>query len=234
MSLNTAINSATSGLRAASRAAELVAGNVANASTPGYARRELVLSTNPLGGVAIDGFSRATDPLVIADRRLSEASFGNASILADGLAAIESSIGDPTQEGSLLARIARFEAGLSDAATRPDLEVRLAETLNAAVDLTQGMAGIAQEIQAQRTKADTDIGTMVERLNEALRRVDELNNEILRVGEKGLTGSSLQEQRQQVIDQITEIVPVREVPRQNGQIATFYSRRSSTSGGEPS
>ncbi|MEM9247769.1 MAG: flagellar hook-associated protein FlgK [Pseudomonadota bacterium] len=221
MSLSTAINSATSGLRAVSRAAELVAGNIANASTPGYARRDVLLSANPLGGVSIDGFSRATDPFLIADRRLSEAAYGSTRVLADGLGAIEGVIGDPTEEGSLLSRVARLETSLADAATRPDLESRLAEVRNAAADLTAGIAGISREIQEQRALADTNIGTMVERLNESLKRVEDLNIEILRVGQKGVVATGLIEQRQQVIDQITEIVPIREVPRQDGQIALF-------------
>ncbi|MFD2438939.1 flagellar basal body protein [Paracoccus kondratievae] len=45
MSISSAISNAVSGLTAASRGTEVVSANIANALTPGYARRELNLST---------------------------------------------------------------------------------------------------------------------------------------------------------------------------------------------
>ena len=45
MSLSSALNSAMSGLTAASRASEVVSENIANVMTPGYARRSLELAS---------------------------------------------------------------------------------------------------------------------------------------------------------------------------------------------
>ncbi|MEM1430346.1 MAG: flagellar hook-associated protein FlgK [Pseudomonadota bacterium] len=221
MSLTTALNTAASGLRATSRAAELVAGNVANVATPGYARRDLILTTNTLGGVRIEGVSRAVDPLLIADRRVAEANSASADVLADGLKAIEEAIGEPTAVGSLGERLARFEASLIEAATRPDLDARLSAAVSAAGELARGIANTGREIQDVRTKADGDIATMVRQVNAGLEQVDALNDEIRRLGDRGPTVINLKEQRQQVIDGLSDIVPLREVERQNGQVALF-------------
>lgn len=233
MALTTALNNAASGLRATSRAAELVASNIANAATPGYVRRELVLTNDPLGGVLIAGVSRPVDPLVIADRRLAEAQFAAVDLAAGGLARIETAIGDPTQAGSLAERIARLEARLTDAATRPDVDARLAAAVTAADDLTRGIGDVSRTIQDVRTRADNDIATMVDRVNAALRQVDDLNDEIVRVGGKALAASNLVEQRQQAIDSIAEILPIREVPRQNGTVALFTNGGAVILEGEP-
>ena len=57
MSLSNALSNAVSGIVAASRGTEVVASNLSNALTPGYARRELQLSTRPYiaagGGVSV-------------------------------------------------------------------------------------------------------------------------------------------------------------------------------------
>lgn len=71
MSLGAALSSALSGLTANSRAAGLVASNIANATTESYGRRSLDLSSRALGssgGVWIDGVSRNVDTAVLADR----------------------------------------------------------------------------------------------------------------------------------------------------------------------
>lgn len=75
MSIAGALSNALSGLTAASRSAEVVASNIANAATEGYAARTLVTSSRPgtTGGVRIDGIARAVDPALLADRRLATA-----------------------------------------------------------------------------------------------------------------------------------------------------------------
>ncbi len=50
MSISSAFNSATSGLRANSRLVETVAKNVSNALTPGYARRTTEVSSTFFSG----------------------------------------------------------------------------------------------------------------------------------------------------------------------------------------
>ena len=62
MSLSNALSNAVSGIVAASRGTEVVASNLANAMTPGFARREVQLSVRPWigggGGVHIEGVER--------------------------------------------------------------------------------------------------------------------------------------------------------------------------------
>ena len=69
MSLSNALSVALSGLTAASRGTEVVATNLANAMTPGFARRELQLSPQAHasgGGVQIDGVARVIRSAVLA------------------------------------------------------------------------------------------------------------------------------------------------------------------------
>ena len=83
MSIANALNNAISGLTATSRSAEVVSSNLANALTPGYSRREIVLSPRVLagngGGVHVDGVSRIISDTVLADYRLSNAAVAKSS-----------------------------------------------------------------------------------------------------------------------------------------------------------
>ena len=224
MSLSFALFNAASGLRAQGRAAELVSGNVANALTPGYARRELQLTTDIVGangGVRVAGVARIVDPVVLADRRLAQADAGHAGVLARALESVEATIGDPTEAGSLSERVARFSARLIEASSQPGSELRLRQAIEAARGLTEGIAEVGDAIQQMRTRADTEIGQLVERVNSAVAQVDRLNDQILRLGDKARESSGLQEARQQAIDSISEILPVREVERANGSVALY-------------
>ena len=73
MTLSASLSSALSGLTAASRAAEVVSSNVANAMTEGYGRREVSLSARMIGrtgnGVMVNGVVRMTSMVAVGDRR---------------------------------------------------------------------------------------------------------------------------------------------------------------------
>lgn len=223
MSMSSALSNALSGLTAAARSADVVSSNISNALTDGYGRRELDLSSRVLGGqgsgVHIDGISRLVDQVVIADRRLADASLGHASVLADFLQRIEYVIGEPGAAGSLSDRIAGLDAAFIEAASRPDSEPRLQNILRSAQGLVEHINGISGEIQDQRMLADQSISRQVDQLNSALKNVEALNRAILTQDSSGRDASALIDQRQQLVDQISAIVPVRAVPRERGQIA---------------
>lgn len=223
MSMSSALSNALSGLTASSRTADIVSSNIANAQTDGYGRREINLSSRVLGGegsgVHIDGTSRIVDQVVIGDRRLADASLGSASTHAGFLQRIEGVIGEPGDAGSLSSRLAGLDAALTESASRPDSEPRLQNVLRNAQGLTDHINVISREIQTQRTQADQSISQQVKQLNTALERIEQLNHTILSQNTSGRDTSALMDQRQQLVDQISSIVPMRSVPRDRGQIA---------------
>ncbi len=68
MSISSALNQAGTGLAAAARALQVASANIANAQTPGYAVRSLVLSAAAVDGVGagvrVVGVTRAVDPVL--------------------------------------------------------------------------------------------------------------------------------------------------------------------------
>ena len=230
MSISTAFSNALSGLNANARATQVVSNNIANALTEGYGKRELVLSARSAGaaaaGVRVEGIARVVDQVLIQDRRLANAEAGDASARAAFTADVERLIGLPDDPGSLAGRTAAFEAALIEAASRPDLEGRLQTTLTAAQNLAGTLNRISDGIQTLREEADLEIARQVAGLNAALRQVADLNGAILRNGGAERDTGALLDQRQRAIDEISAILPVRELPRDNGTVALY-----TTSGG---
>lgn len=225
MSISAAISNAVSGLTAVSRGTEVVSSNIANAQTPGYAARELNISSRSLyangGGVHINGVTRAVPAAILADNRMAQASFGKSSTTFDFFQAIEASVGSANQATSLNGLLTAFDTALAAATASPDAQVRLLDVANSAKGLADKLNGIAKDISTARTAADRAIANDVQRLNESLSEVARLNKQITIAESKGQDASSLYDMRQNAVDAIAHIVPIQEVARGAGQIALF-------------
>jgi flagellar hook-associated protein 1 FlgK len=219
------MQAALSGLSTTARGAEVVSSNIANAQTEGYGRREMQVAVRELGatsqGVRVAGIVRHADPVAISDRRLASAGTGARTVASDFLKRIETAVGTPDSEVSVNARIAAFERALIEASSRPDSEARLNSVAQSAKNLVTQLSTAASEVQLQRAKADDQIEDEVARLNKALAQVADLNTKVLANVGTGRDASSLMDQRQQVIDAIAQIIPLREVPRDGGKIALY-------------
>jgi len=225
MTLSSAINAAVSGLAATTRMANTVASNVSNAVTEGYARRELDLVSRDGGlsapGVRVVAERRVVDQGLLGERRIADAASGEARARSSGLAEIERAFGVPGEPGSLTSRIAELEAALAEAASRPDSELRLTRVVQGAEDLARSIGSLATRVQDARAEADRQIAAGVQRLNEGLQQIADINRAILRERSAGQTPNGLFDARQRLIDDLSDLVSLRVVDRPNDQIAIY-------------
>lgn len=222
MSISGALSNALNGLAVSSKRAELVSSNVANVLTDGYARRELALEANSgagQSGVQFAGVTRIVNEQTLADRREAGAAQAHSGALMTHQSRIETLVGNPTDAGSLSARLVDFEASIDAAISRPDLLNRLEEVSHSASQVTTKLNEMSEGIQATRQQADAEILRLVEALGSNLNQVSELNRLIVASEVNNRDASSLFDQRQKLIDDISEIVPVRQMTRDFGEIA---------------
>jgi len=225
MTITSALNAALSGLTVSARRAEVVSSNISNASTPGYARREAVLSSGLIGGllpgVKVDGVTRNQDMFLIGQRRESQAGLAGARTTAEFYSGMETAIGLPGDFGSLNDRLARFEGAMIEAASRPDSEARLLSVASTAKSVTDHLNNLSSRIQDDRLRADGEIARAVDTLNTSLQQVVELNTKIIQFRSSTRDASALIDARQTLIDSIAEIVPIKQIERPNGIVALY-------------
>lgn len=214
MSLTSSLNNAVAGMTIASRMAEIVSSNVSNAFTEGYGRRALELSS--IGGATV---TRYVDRGVLGDRRLADASMAGFESLVNMMGRVEDAVGQAGDVGSISSRIGAVENALIDAAADPSSNIRLGTLGGRLGSLAQGLNDASSNVQDLRVQADASIAQQVDVLNRSLAQVEQLNGDIMAARLRGIDPSSLMDQRQQVVDQIAQIVPVRELDRDNGRIA---------------
>jgi flagellar hook-associated protein 1 len=225
MSINGAFNNAASGLAATSRLVETISSNVANASTPGYARRVTELSSSGLSGysngVSVRPTTRTENAFVTSERRAMDAALGAAGTTAATHNAIAEALGEPGSAGSLAARATALESKLMATISEPQSLSRLADAVNGASALASKITSIAGENLRLRSEADSQIAAQVNMLNDTLRQVRDLNEKIVKLTQLGEDVNGLRDERDKMIDRISPIVPIKTINRDSGGIAIY-------------
>jgi flagellar hook-associated protein 1 len=222
MSITSALNTANTGLAAASRRANIVAGNVANALTPGYSRRDISVSENVIAGrgagVTVNGVLRATDQALTNDRRISESALNREQATATTYATFNAALGEPGDSFGLFAQYQNLESALRTLSVTPESQPLQSQVLDAAKSLSSTFNQLSNQVQTTRLDADTGIARQVDFVNNTLKQIEALNKQIGIASAGGQDSAALEDQRKTLIDDVSSIIPVREVARNNNKI----------------
>lgn len=222
MTISSAVGNATSGLSAAARRADIVSNNIANALTPGFARRDLVVAETILdgrgAGVSVAGVARASDAALTRERRSAEGVQGRDDVVATAYASLNDALGEPDDPFSLFGQYQNLETALRSLAETPESTPLQAQTVEAARSLAASFNQISTKIRDMRENADAEIGRAVNFVNTALKQIEALNADISQASASGRDTAALFDQRKTLIDQVSAIMPVRELPRGDGAV----------------
>lgn len=225
MSISSALNNAGTGLAANARAIQIASGNIANSMTPGYAPRRLELGASHLGGggagVRVIGIERQTDPVLQGLLRTAGAAAAASRHQAEFWSAIDSGLGAPDDASGLAGALSAFTDALTVAADRPDSDSRLAGVAGTATQLVSRLAQAEGTVQARRLAADAEIARDVEALNTGLARLHTLNSTIVGLQASGQSTLDLQDDRDRLVANLSEIVPLRTHTRPEGRMMVY-------------
>ncbi len=206
----------SSGLAAYRSALNAIGENVANAETPGFARRKVVLKQSLINaasnivyreqilfnGVTTGGVQRAWDQFKATEARFATSAAGRAEVRAQWLTGVESALDDgPAGIGASLTRF--FNAATSLAA---DPGERLGRTamLTALADTATAFRATGEALARVAGGVADSAGLDTTALNNALAALHDLNGTIRTATPGGSARASLEDQRDQLIDFIAE------------------------------
>jgi flagellar hook-associated protein 1 FlgK len=192
--------------------------------TDGYAKRDVELSSQTVGssgGVTVVGISRSTDPVTTSARLIADGEVGLEEARTDFYETFTSAMGQADEESSITGQFVTLETSLIAAASMPESEARLNDVLLSAKDLVSSINSAADALTGARIHADTSIGQAVDGLNVALQQVVDLNVAIQKSVTSGYDANSLLDQRQTIVDQISELIPVNQIEKDNGMIGLY-------------
>ncbi len=222
MSITQALANATSGLNATSRRAGVVSNNIANALTPGYARRDVNLSEVSIegrgAGVSANSLSRASAPELSRERRTAEAELQGEQIAQNALQTLARQVGGIDDPGSLFSRYEALDAALNALTNTPESTAIQRNVVTAASDIVSSFEALTQSADRLSEDTDSQIETRVSLLNQRLGEFEEVNNAIEIAVANGRDFLALADRRDLLVDEINTDIPVQGVPDRNGKI----------------
>lgn len=225
MSLSSSLFAALDGLRVSQSQLAIVSGNVANAQTPGYVRKTLDQVSTYAGesiGVRATTVNRQLDELVQAQLRTETSGGSYATLRARIYQQLQDIYGAPGSSIGIDTLFNNFTTAIESLAVSPDLYSAQSAALNAGQMLAQKLNTTAEAIQSLRAAAEHGIAADIDRANNALQQIAEINQSLMTQGNRGdAATATLLDQRDYYIDQLSQLMDIRVFEGDNNQIQIF-------------
>ncbi|AVT82838.1 flagellar hook-associated protein FlgK [Rhodopseudomonas palustris] len=229
MSLGDALAIAMAGLRVNQATMSLVSSNVANAETPGYVRKTVNQSAVNAGetgtSVKVVGVDRQLDDYILAQLRTETSGGAYASLRSDFLKQLQGLFGDPNSTGTLESSYNGLTTALQALATSPDSTSARIAVLNAAQAISSNLNSTSNGIQTLRAGCETGIADAVTTANNLMQQIANINTHI-QANPLGGTStdaatSAMLDQRDQAINQLSQLMDIRVVTNGANQVTVF-------------
>ncbi|WP_424627366.1 flagellar hook-associated protein FlgK [Bradyrhizobium sp. SYSU BS000235] len=220
MGLSQALSIAMSGLRANQAALSLVSSNAANSETPGYVRKTTnVIDTSH--GVRTVGVNRELDTYVQNQLRTELSGSGYATTKSTFLDNLQGVYGDPDSDATLEASFNALTTALQALSTSSDTDSARKSVINAAQTMAAQLNQTSDGIQGLRAAADSGINSAVKAANDAMAQIAKINQSIGGATTLDASTASLLDQRDQYIDQLSQLMDIRVVPGDGNQVNVY-------------
>jgi flagellar hook-associated protein 1 FlgK len=220
MSLSAGLDAAVSGLSVTAEQTKVVSRNVARAGDTHASRKTANVVTGLGGGVRLASITRASNQALF-DKMLGASTDASAQkAILDALNALDQTAGDPEDDASPAAQIAKFTSALQQYAQAPQNDLFARSAVTAANDLAATLNNATQTVQQVRGQADADIASSVSRLNDLLAQFETVNTKIKLGSSTGDVTDEL-DQRDQILTSISEEIGIRTITRANNDMAIY-------------
>jgi flagellar hook-associated protein 1 FlgK len=224
MSLTQALNAATAGLQVTQQGLSIVAGNVANAQTPGYVRKiqqQLESAAGTAISVRTGAIQRQLDTLIQTQLRTQTSGASFADKLSDMYTQLQDVYGTPGSAIGLDTLFNNFTTALQNLQASPSTFSAQSTAINAAQQLASQINSTSDQIQALRESAEQGIAADVQSANNALQQISAINEQVTAADPNDASAAALMDQRDGYIDQLSKMMDIRVVQAPNNQVYVY-------------
>ena len=233
------LSTGVSGLLAFQQALDVTSNNIANAATPGYSVENINLTPQPgqstaggfLGsGVAVQGIARAYSELLAQQVRSSQSSYSSYNTLATQAGQIDNMLS--SSNTGLTTSLQSFVNALQTLSTSPASTASRQALLSQAQALAQQINSYDSQIQTYGSNLEQQIGADIGQVNSIAGTLAKLNTQIASDLAGGQTPNQLLDQRDQLIDKLSQYVSVTTSTQSDGSMNVYVgSGQSLVTGG---
>ncbi len=230
-SLSASLNIATQSMLAEQGAIETTTNNIANANTPGYSRQVPNLeesSTVQIGsltfgtGVQLGSVTSLRD--AVLDLRVNQETQqqGQLNAFLDGGQQIQELFNETSGTG-LQAPLTAFFNSLSELASNPsDLTTRQ-NVITSAQNLATAFNQTSNNLSTLQRNTDLAVQQSVSQINSLTSQIAQVNQQVVAATKTGENAGPFQDQRQQLINQLSNYIDVSEVDTGDGGLTLTTS-----------
>jgi flagellar hook-associated protein 1 FlgK len=222
MSIQGAMLIAASSLDMSQRQSDLIANNVANASTPGYVDRELPQSELVAGGVGmgvVAGIVQRLGDAVAADAA-NQATGAQAysQQMVNVLGSYVQNVGQPADSSSLPSVLSAFQQALTTLSSTPDSTTAQAQTVAAAQNVTSTFQSLDTAIAGAREQADQGIASDVTSVNETLDQFAQNEAQLQQAAARGDSTAPFEDTRANLLANLSQNLPIKVFQSDNNAV----------------
>lgn len=222
MSISSAISTAQQIFNNTGTQTSVTSTNIANTQNANYAKRTAVLVSNGSGALVAMTSREQNQPLLRQTIASTSLASGQ-STLATGLEEIRSLLGGNDYETSMSTKMTALLNNIGAYAAKPS-EATLASTVvSSAQDVVNTLNTTSSELQAIRARADAEIKTQVDKLNNLLGQFETANTAIMQAEAIGKQNNDALDTRDSLVKQISEITGVSSTIRAGNDMALYTS-----------
>ena len=221
MSLTVALNTARQALQTTATQIAVSGSNIANANDPTRSRKIGSPTVDITGSSHIEAITRATNNSILTQYLGANSSSTASQALLDGLNRLQDTVGDTADGTSPAAKIAALSTALQAYANAPSDASLGQAAVAAAQSVASALNTATQTVTTVRNDADTAMVSSVDQLNSLLTQFQALNTRAVKETYAGADATDALDQRDAVLDQISQEIGVTVVRRNNNDVALY-------------
>lgn len=205
--------------------------NIANANTDGYTRQRVNFETaspfpaasrnrpelpGQMGtGVQIDVVQRLRDRFLDMQYRSEQSKSGYWDTQNQSLQRLESVLNEPSESG-LKHTMNQFWQSLQDLSVNPENSGARSVVTGRGEAVTDTFRYLSNTIQSLRTDQDVQMDVTVKKTNSLLKQINDINEKIKTIEPHGYVANDLYDDRDRLIDELSEIVSIQVTHKSSG------------------
>ena len=219
--LSTALNISRSSLAAVSGQTAVASRNLANVNNVDYSRKSANVISLSAGSVAISGYNRAADKMLLDKLLVASSNSAASSSILGGIKSLSETVGDPESSSSPAGMIGKFRTALQTYEQNPANQTLAQNAVRSAGDVVRSLNGAARIIQDVRDQADAGISDSVDRINSLLQQFKVANDAIVRGDGNSEDLAENLDTRDKTMKLLSEEIGIRSVTRANNDVALY-------------
>ncbi len=222
------LDAALSGLRVSQQHISVISNNIANVSTPGFTRKILPQSAQAIAGTTVGVVSetiiRQVDLNLQRDLWTQISGVGRLNVQQAYLSRVEQFHGPPDRELSIASEVSRLQDSFIALSDSPEDAFLLASTVNQAQDTVRKFNDLSGLITTLRNDAQSDIQSVVDRVNALLGQIADLNKQVQVNRNIERTTALLEDQRDETIKELAGLIDISFFKRGDGVLVVQTNR----------